>query len=288
MCEKQIIVPNTSILYCSERSVQTFLYFTAPFPTETSFFSCRRRDSISITPPGNAYFNHPFHKVNRTDFTMHNHLSASLPDPLPRLRPTAVSGIKEARIPPKFHEGASDLDPTEWKPAETVEKVEAAPPKTGTFIPVLSSGRASPFGGSSTSLNSSWKPKLHHRPSSAASTYLGQFHRSSDSLSITKRRSTRAANSFTAHTTPGLSDSPTVSSTGSEESLSGTPYELVMRPRAISRPTTAVTTSPTEGGDVEISYEKQNFPTVIDPNLRSASGSLRELLTGAKKTGAAM
>ena len=61
-----------------------------------------------------------------------------------------------------------------------------------------------------------------------------------------------------------------------------------MRPRAVSRPTTAVTTSPTEEADIEICYEKQTFTSVIDSDLRSASGSLKELLTGAKKTGARM
>lgn len=219
---------------------------------------------------------------------MHDHLSASLPDPIPRLQPTTSASIKEARIPPNFHEGASDLDPTEWKPAEPVPGSTDVPLKTGNSTPVMSAGRISPFGGSSTSLGSSWKPKLHHRPSSAASTYLSQFHRSSDSLKSIKRQSARATSSFIAHPTPGLTDSPTVSSPGSEESLSSTPYELVMRPRAVSRPTTAVTTSPTEEADIEICYEKQTFTSVIDSDLRSASGSLKELLTGAKKTGARM
>ena len=287
MCEKQIIVPNTSILYCSERYLLAIFNLTAPNPADILLSSCRRRDSIP-TPPANSNFSTPFHKINHQDSSMRDYLSASLPDPLPRLKPTTINGIKEARIPPKFHEGAADLDPTEWKPAERVAKVDTSPPKTGTSTPISESGQAFPFGGSSTSLASSWKPKLLHRPSSAASTYLGQFHRSSDSLNSTKRRSARATHSLTSRTTPGLSHSPTVSSIGSEESLSGTPYELVMRPRAVSGPTTAVTTSPTKEEGIEMSYEKQSVPSVIDPNLRSASGSLKELLTGAKRTKAAM
>ena len=255
---------------------------------DTSLSSCRRRDSIPTPPPRDPEVSAPFHKANRPDSSMCDYLSASLPDPLPRLKPTAITGIKEARIPPKFHDGAADLDPTEWKPAEPAIEGYESPPQTGTSTPIFNSGYASPFGGSSASIVSSWKPKLLHRPNSAASNYLGQFHRSSDSLTSTKRRSARATNSLTSRANPGLSHSPTISSNGSEGSLGGTPYELVIRPRAVSRPTTAVTTSPTKKEGVEISYEKQSIPTVIDPHLRSASGSLKELLTGAKKTAAAM
>ena len=211
---------------------------------------------------------------------MHHHVSTSLPDLLPRLQPTPITGVKVARIPPDFHEGAADLDPTEWKPAEPALEAEVASLKDIIFSRGLSSCRASPSGGSSTSLSSSWKPKLHHRPSSAASLYLSQFHRSSDSLKGTRHRLGRAESSFTNATTPGLSVSPTVSSTGSEESLSGTSYEVVTRPRSGSRPTTAMINSPAEETGIEMNYEKQELPTVIESKLRSASGSLKELLTG--------
>ena len=254
----------------------------------TFYSSCRRSDSIPSPPSVNSYLDSAFKKTNQAYPTMHNHLSASLPDLLPRLQPTPITGVKVARIPPDFHEGALDLDPTEWKPAERVAGGAISPRKHGSFTPGLNSGRSSPFGGSSTSLSNSWKPKLQHRPNSAASLYLGQFHTSSDSLKSTKHRSARATSSLNTQPTPGLSDSPTVSSTGSVESLGGTPYELVTRPRSASRPTTAVTTSPSEECGVEVSYEKQILPSVIDQNLRSASGSLKELLTGAQKTKAAM
>lgn len=250
--------------------------------------SCRRIDSIPSPPTVNSEFDSTFQKTNLTELDMRDHLSAHLPALVPRLQPTTIAAVKEAQIPPNFHEGASDLDPTEWKPAEQVVEAATAPPETRIFTPGLSSCRAPPSGASSSSLSNSWKPKLHHRPSSAASIYLSQFYRSNDSLESLKHRSARATTSFNAHVTPVLSDSPTVSSTGSEESLSGTSYELVMRPRTVSGPTTAVTTSPTEEADVGLSDEKQHLPTVIDPSLRSASGSLRELLSGAKKTGVAM
>ena len=250
-------------------------------PTNIFCSSCRRRDSTPTPTSMTFDVSAPF-----LSSTMHKGQSASLPDPLPRLRPTTVNGIKLARIPPHFHQGTADLDPTEWKPADTRSESDDDPPlKTGASTPVSDSGRISLFGGSSTSLVGSWKPKLEHRPSSEASNYLGQFHRSSDNLTNAKRRLPRAAESLISRATPGLSHSPTVSSTGSEESLSGTPYELVMRPRAASRPTSAVSKSHTQAEGLEVSYEKQSVPTVVDPNLRSASGSLKNLLAGAKKAG---
>lgn len=288
MCEKQIVVPNTSILYCSERFVRALIYLTAPTSAHTSLSSCRRRDSIPNASPINPFPTSSFHGINHSDHIMRDYLSASLPDPLPRLQPTAVTGIKEARIPPRYHEGASDLDPTEWKPAEPGADGERSPLKTGFSTPTLDSGPASASGCSSASLASSWKLKLVHRPSSTASAYLGQFHRSSVSLSSTKRRSARAKNGFSTRATPGLSHSPTVSSAGSEESMISTPNELVIRPRAVSRATTVVTKALSEQMGVEMTYEKQNVPAVINPSLRSASGCLKELLTGGKKADIAM
>ena len=254
---------------------------------DSSFCSCRRRDSIPTPKTANPDFATPFQKFGYSGSTMHGCHSTSLPDLLPRLQPTTVNGLRSARIPPQFHEGTADLDPTEWKPSETLAEVDVdPPPKTGASSPTSDSGGISLFGGSSSSLAGSWKPKLVHRPSSEASNFLGQFHRSSDSLTCIKRRSTRAANSLISRATPGLSHSPTVSSTGSEESLGGTPYELVMRPRSTSRPTIAVSMSSAQVGSTEVSYQKQSVPTIIDPtNPRSASGSLKDLLTGGKKPG---
>ncbi len=53
----------------------------------------------------------PFQTLGHLGSTMHNCHPASLSDPLPRLQPTTVNGIKSARIPPQFHLGAADLIP---------------------------------------------------------------------------------------------------------------------------------------------------------------------------------
>lgn len=154
------------------------------------------------------------------------------------------------------HDGKSDLDPTEWKPAEPTVTESKSPP--------------SPKAGE-------WKPKLPHRPSSEAFSYLSKFHRSSDSL-YSKRRPAlgHGRSTISSRTTPSLSHTPTASS--SEESLSGTPYEFVARP-ALSMPATT-TSRCTEGGklaqvrDDDLTYEKK----FVGASLGSASGSLKKLL----------
>lgn len=179
--------------------------------------------------------------------------------------------MPDSRIPPVQHEGGSDLDPTEWKPAEAADgdkSVDAADERAST------SGRSTP------SLGASWKPKLPHRPSSEAFTYLASFHRSTDSMGSVQRRAARR----TARTTPSLSHSPTLSSVGSDDSL-GTPYELIARPSAVSLPTTAVT-KPTSvstklGEGMSMTYEKKEVHEPCLIPISAASGSLKKLL-GAK------
>ena len=90
MCEKQILTPSNSILYCSE--------------------ACRRKDSCkplalaaaamspTTTPPSSA---------------------PSSPRPiLPPRTPTGTSSVSapSIRTPAELHNAKSDLDPTEWKP----------------------------------------------------------------------------------------------------------------------------------------------------------------------------
>lgn len=153
-----------------------------------------------------------------------------------------------------LHDGKSDLDPTEWKPAETTRTERRSPTKSGE-----------------------WKPKLPHRPSSEASSFLGKFHRSSDSLASKRRPMIGHGRSTVSNrTTPSLSHTPTAS-TSSEESLAGTPYEFVVRP-ALSMPSTSAA-QVSKGIDVtkdrnDLTYEKKHVGT----NLGSASGSLKKLL----------
>lgn len=237
MCEKQIVVPNSSILYCSE--------------------SCRRRDSVS--PTTNPYLSlaSPTKLVAPTySDEMDGPFGSKIPTYVAAMRPTPRP-TRDARIPPMAHDGESDLDPTEWKPAEPILTESKSPPspKTGE-----------------------WKPKLPYRPSSEAFSYLSKFHHSSDSL-YSKRRPAlgHGRSTISSRTTPSLSHTPTASAS-SEESVSGTPYEFVARP-ALSLPTTTASRC-TEGGklaqieDDDLTYEKK----FVGTSLRSATGSLKKLL----------
>ncbi|MCJ1452116.1 hypothetical protein MMC28_002458 [Mycoblastus sanguinarius] len=245
MCEKQIVVPNSSILYCSE--------------------SCRRRDATQTYPT------HPYLTLaSPTKMTASAHLEdpfgSKIPTYVPAMQPTPRSSINP-RIPPIIHDGKSDLDPTEWKPAEAKDKQGESPgPKTVESPGSKSSGE--------------WKPKLPQRPSSEAFQYLSRFHRSSDSLSSRRRPVlTPGRSTFTSRTTPSLSHTPTAS-TSSEESLTRTPYEYVAPP-ALSIPTTTITRGfegISTGKDVnDLSYEKK----LVGASLGSATGSLKKLLGSA-------
>lgn len=170
--------------------------------------------------------------------------------------PFTPRSSRVSRIPPMAHDGKSDLDPTEWKPAEAVDTERKSP----------GSGKAG-----------EWKPKLPHRPSSEAFSYLSKFHRSSDSLT-SKRRPTLGHARTTSRATPSLSHTPTAS-TSSEESLAGTPYEFIARP-PISLPATTTTTISASNGvpmvkdSNDLIYEKK----LVGASLGSATGSLKKLL----------
>ena len=257
MCEKQIVVPNSSILYCSER-------YPIPLPSYVLHLtnrdpSCRRRDSVA--PATNPYLS-----LASPTKMVPSAYSDDIVDPLGSKVPTYVAAMQptprltqDARIPPPMaHDGKSDLDPTEWKPAETTLMEIKSPPGAKAV---------------------ERKPKLPHYPSSEAFAYLSKFHRSSDSL-YSKRRPAlgHGRSTISSRTTPSLSHTPTAS-TSSEESLSGTPYEFVARP-ALSMPTTT-TSHCTEGGklaqaeDDDLTYEKKFVVTSLGS---AATGSLKKLL----------
>ncbi|KAL6717140.1 hypothetical protein ACLMJK_005055 [Lecanora helva] len=262
MCEKQIVVPNSSILYCSE--------------------SCRRRDAASPTTEFDLLtLRSPNTKLPPPSYDEIDPFDAKLPTYVPALQPTPRT-LPDGRIPAKYHDGKADIDPTEWKPAD---------PTTGAGVV---QGREKPI----TKSLGEWKPKLSHRPSSEAASYLSKFHhKSSDSLSSKRSGGTRptttpataTAATFSSRSTPGLSHTPTAS-TSSEESLSlaGTPYEFVTRP-AFSMPaatTTASTTAAAAAGSAVtatgsknggITYEKKHVRTSLGS---AASGSLKKLLGG--------
>ena len=234
----------------------TALPFLPPStPPLTPPYSCRHRDSIM--PPTHPYLTLALNSPNKM---MPSTLSSDIDDPFGSRIPTYVPraqrtprSLYDDRILPMTHDGKSDLDPTEWKPAEPSDTERKSPGKSGER-----------------------KPKLAHRPSSEAFSYLSKFHRSSDSLA-SKRRSALGHGRSTSRTTPSLSHTPTAS-TSSEESLAGTPYEFVGRP-AISMPTVSTITSASEGINVvkdgnDLTYEKKD----VGASFGSATGSLKKLL----------
>ena len=90
MCEKQILTPSNSILYCSE--------------------ACRRKDSCKPLALAAAAM---------SPTTSPPTSAPSSPRPiLPPRTPTGPSSVPtlSSRIPADLHNAKSDLDPTEWKP----------------------------------------------------------------------------------------------------------------------------------------------------------------------------
>ena len=241
-------------------------------------FSCRRKDAyihdndptlslpfLSRVPTSPTYgFDEVFEFGSRI----------ILPSALPTPRPLP------ARIPPVAHDGKSDLDPTEWKPAE-------------------GSVQENPGGGGKPV---TWRPKLAHRPSSEAYGYLAQFHRSAPA---TARRG-----ALNGRNTPSLSHTPTTSAS-SDGSEAGTPTEVsvdshvshgdaktskranvkraeLVTPKVASMGSTGTTKSDGMENTLvgEISYDKK----WLLGGKTSAAGSLKKLLghDGVDNTALAM
>ncbi|PYH29503.1 uncharacterized protein BO87DRAFT_180396 [Aspergillus neoniger CBS 115656] len=160
MCEKQITVPDNSLLYCSE--------------------SCRRKDS---------------HKPLSASFSSNSSMSSSTTPPAsppmsPRMIVAPMTPTKGAarssisRIPSEWNDAKTDQDPSEWKPvipmgsgASSLASSEAWNylsqfHRDDTMMPV----RRPRFDHrSSTSLSALWSatgsvPPLMHTPSTAASS----------------------------------------------------------------------------------------------------------------------
>lgn len=221
MCEKQIVIPNSSFLYCSE--------------------SCRRKDahihdsnpSLSIDLAMSPTFPPSSEEANFSPRTI---LPAKMPTPRPL----------DPRIPPVSHEGKADLDPTEWKPADDGSSDPNKPPS----LPPSTTA-------------STWKPKLPHRPSSEAYTYLSQFHRSAPPPSSSSTLRNR-----------GLLSTPT-SSSGT--TVSDVAVEELVTPTFVTHPLN-VGVDPSDKkkvGGSELSYEKK---TVLERDNGAAKGSLMKLL----------
>lgn len=178
------------------------------------------------------------------------------------------------------HDAKSDLDPTEWKPAE------------GGIVD----------GKPGDEVKKYWRPKYFNRPSSEAHDYLSQFHRS---VPTATRR--EAGNS---RSTPSLSHTPTTAAS-SNDSLAGTPTEVSVgslvscggttssqaagikrrepvTPKIVSMGSTGTLKSDGMENTLvnEISYEKK----WVIAGKGTAAGSLKKLLGhgGVDKTAFAM
>lgn len=97
MCEKQIVVPNSSILYCSERYLSR-LHSSLHLSDGDS--SCRRRDSVS---PNTS----PYLGLANPSKMVPSAYSDDMDDPFGSKIPTYVAALQptprptsDARIPP--------------------------------------------------------------------------------------------------------------------------------------------------------------------------------------------
>ncbi|KAL9042360.1 MAG: hypothetical protein Q9180_000652 [Flavoplaca navasiana] len=91
-CDRQILVPNSSLLYCSER--------------------CKRMDAQHVSDYSSYV---PTISPTSSENDDNDPMGSKKPPLVPRAVPTPRRA-PSARIPPAAHEGKSDLDPTEWKP----------------------------------------------------------------------------------------------------------------------------------------------------------------------------
>ncbi|MCJ1383015.1 hypothetical protein MMC17_006128 [Xylographa soralifera] len=132
MCEKQIIVPNNSILYCSE--------------------SCRRKDG-NKTSTADSYLRG--YKTTIPAFAEPmDAFSLTTRSIVARRRPTVLSN--EISKPPLLHHFKSDLDPTEWKP----DAIHRSTSEANSYL--------SQFHGSSPGVTKTRRPALNGRSTTSA------------------------------------------------------------------------------------------------------------------------
>ncbi|KAL8648332.1 MAG: hypothetical protein Q9210_005046 [Variospora velana] len=171
-CDTQILVPKNSILYCSERPLAS---------------SCKRMDADHVS----SYTSLPsLNSPTSSDETDAETFGSKHRGPVARAVPTPRPMVS-ARIPPKDHEGNSDLDPTEWKPK----------------LPHRPNSDASNFLG-----------QFHRTPPRSFSPRRPAVVSAQTMSSVPM-------------TAPSLSATPTASGTSSSASSeAGTPYDFVDRP----------------------------------------------------------
>ncbi|KAE8146319.1 life-span regulatory factor-domain-containing protein [Aspergillus avenaceus] len=143
MCERQITVPDNSLLYCSE--------------------SCRRKDS---------------HKPLTASFTSNQSMTSSTTPPtsppmsprtiVPPMTPTRapVRSTQASRIMGDFHDAKTDQDPSEWKPVISMSSGASASLASSEAWHYLAQ-----FHGSSAPVPVR-RPRTDHRSSASLSTLV--------------------------------------------------------------------------------------------------------------------
>lgn len=195
-CDRQILVPNNSLLYCSERYVIRRPQNPPNGPADTRS-SCKRMDAQHVSDYSSYV---PMKNSTTSETDDGDPLGSRKPTLVPRAVPTPRPAPL-ARIPPEAHEGKSDLDPTEWKP-----KLAHRP----------------------TSDASKYLSQFHHTPPAYGSPRRGSPNRSAVFH-------TRSMESIPVHA-PSLSATPSASCTSSSDSIVGTPYNFSNGPSMPNRP----------------------------------------------------
>ncbi|MCJ1434964.1 hypothetical protein MMC27_004334 [Xylographa pallens] len=177
MCEKQIIVPNNSILYCSERYVLTPTFLINDLQADLPPASCRRKDG-NKTSPADSYLRG------------YNTTMPALPEPTDVFglttrsivacrRPTVLSS--DISKPPLLHHFKSDLDPTEWKPDSIHRSASEANNYLSQFhslSPGVAKIRRPALNGRSTTsalMMAQTAPSLSHTPTTSMTSSEGSI-----------------------------------------------------------------------------------------------------------------
>ncbi|KAJ9292599.1 hypothetical protein DTO271G3_8571 [Paecilomyces variotii] len=140
-CERQITVPNNSILYCSE--------------------SCRRKDSckpLSASFAVSASMSPSTSPPSSPPMSPRSIVAPLTPTRLP------ASSFPTGRIPAELHDAKSDLDPTEWKPVIHRRHGSAASLASSEAWNFLSQ-----FLGNDEATPAARRPGMSHRSSSSLS-----------------------------------------------------------------------------------------------------------------------
>ena len=249
ICEKQILVPNSSILYCSEH--------------------CRRMDALPSQNPYASLSLSTSRKYSEQTPTILDPLGLSLPRYIPALQPTPRHH-RDSRIPPKQHNGKLDLDPTEWKPAETYSSED----DDHGLRKTKSSGKATVT-----------RPGPQSREPSEALLYLSKYHSANSAL---PSKSISRQMPATGRTTPSLSHASTTTASSVSSSASNSGSSLADTDSFVSAPPVSVPTTSITGmgsmasgmealelGDQGLEYEKM---TLKKGSKSAARGSLKKLL----------